>query len=83
MGGVGSSPKPGGVFGLVRQEGEGGEIEADEPLLPGEKIYVRLYSEKDLTTMLTRHGFTVVETKRRPSLYEMEFPYNKLLLIVR
>jgi len=74
--------KPGGVFGLVMQEGEG-ETEADEPLLPGEKIYVHLYTETELKQLLNKYGFEVIEQKRKEPMYEMEFSYNKLLFIVK
>ena len=72
--------KPRGVFGFVMQEGEG-ELEADEPLLAGEKIYVHLYTEEELTMLLKSYGFGVVEVKRKKPMYPMEFPYNKLLII--
>ncbi len=74
--------KPGGVFGLVMQEGEG-ELDMDEPLLPGAKMYVHLYTEKQLRELLSKYGFDVVSTDHKPPMYEMEFPYNKLLLIVK
>lgn len=74
--------KPGGVFGLVMQEGEG-ELDADEPLLPGESTYVHLYTENELRGLLGKYGFEVVETKRKQPMYEMEFPYNKLLFIAK
>ncbi|MFH1142757.1 MAG: class I SAM-dependent methyltransferase, partial [Candidatus Uhrbacteria bacterium] len=74
--------KPGGIFGLVMQEGEG-ELEADEPLLPGETIYVHLYTEEQIKEILSKHGFEVIEIKRKKPIYEMEFPYNKLLLIAK
>lgn len=74
--------KQGGVFGLVMQEGEG-ELEANEPLLPGGRIYVHLYTEQELADLLKQHGFEVVEKKVKKPMYEMEFPYNKLLLIAK
>lgn len=74
--------KPGGVFGLVMQEGSG-ESEIDEPLLPGEKIYVRAYTEAELEDLLKRSGFTIVDRRRKPPLYEMEYRYDKLLLIAQ
>ncbi|MFH1766613.1 MAG: class I SAM-dependent methyltransferase [Patescibacteria group bacterium] len=74
--------KSGGFFGLVMQEGEG-ELEVDEPLLPGEKIYVHLYQEDELKEILEKHGFKTIEIKRKKVLYEMEFPFEKLLFIVQ
>jgi SAM-dependent methyltransferase len=73
---------PGGVFGLVIQEGEG-EVEIDEPFLPGEKIYLHLYTEKDLALILGKYGFNIIERKRKIALHPNEFSYNKLLLIVK
>lgn len=74
--------KPGGIFGLVMQEGEG-ELDVDEPLLPGEKIYVHLYTEEQLKILLTKHGFETIEIKRKKPMYETELPFNKLLLIAK
>lgn len=74
--------KPGGIFGLVMQEGEG-EGEFDEPLIPDETVYLHLYTEEQLREILGQHGFEVVEVKRKPPLYEQEFPFNKLLLVAK
>ncbi len=74
--------KPGGCFGCVMQEGTG-ELEVDEPLLPSEKIYVHLYSKQELQEILYQNNFDVVEIKRKEPMHEMEFPYNKLLLIAK
>lgn len=71
--------KQDGILGIVMQEGEG-EIEHVEPFLPEEKIYIHLYSEKQLKEILTKHGFEVVEQKRKLA-ESFEFPYNKLLII--
>lgn len=73
--------KPGGVLGLVMQEGDG-EIERNEPFLPSKKIYIHLYTEADLNTILERHGFEVVERKIKKA-ESFEFPYNKILLIAK
>lgn len=72
--------KPGGIFGLVMQEGEG-ELERDEPFLPEEKIYLHLYTEVQLKTILGKYGFEIIEHKRKIPQHPKEFPYNKLLLI--
>jgi len=74
--------KPDGIFGLVMQEGEG-ELERDEPFLPGEKIYLHLYTEEQLKTILQKFGFEIIEKKRKTPLHPNEFPYNKLLLIAK
>lgn len=74
--------KPDGIFGLVMQEGEG-ELERDEPFLPGEKIYLHLYTEEQLRSILEKYGFKTIEQKRKTPLHPNEFPYNKLLLIAK
>jgi len=74
--------KPGGILGLVMQEGEG-ELERDEPFLPGEKIYLHLYTEEQLKTILSQYNFKIFEKKRKTPLHPNEFPYDKLLLIAK
>jgi SAM-dependent methyltransferase len=74
--------RPAGMFGLAMQEGEG-ELERDEPFLPGEKIYLHLYTEEQLKLILERYGFKIMEKKRKKPLHPNEFPYNKLLLIAK
>lgn len=74
--------KPRGIFGLVMQEGEG-ELDADEALLPGEKIYINLHSEEEMKETLKKNGFEIIDIQRKSPKYEMEFPYNKLLFIAK
>ena len=71
--------KPGGMLGLVMQEGEG-EVEEVQPLLPNKKIYIHLYTETQLKTILKQHGFEVFEVKQKTPMTG-EMPYNKLLMI--
>jgi predicted SAM-dependent methyltransferase len=72
--------KPSGIFGVVMQEGEG-EVEREEPMLPGEKIYIHLYSLEELSGMLEENGFTVLAHMRKKPKSKDEFPYNKLLIL--
>lgn len=74
--------KPGGIFGLVMQEGEG-ELDAPEPFLPGRNIYIHLYTEEELGKILERHGFEVIERKRKSAQHPNEFAFNKILLVGR
>lgn len=71
--------KSDGILGIVMQEGEG-EIENTDPFIPEEKIYIHLYTEKQLREILSKHGFEVIEQKRKMA-GNFEFPYNKILLI--
>lgn len=73
---------PKGTFGLVMQEGEG-ELEREQPFLPEEKIYLHLYTEDQLKSILGKYGFEVIDQKRKTPLHPNEFPYNKLLLIAK
>ena len=72
--------KPCGIFGLVMQEGEG-EVDAPEPFLPGKSIYIHLYTEDELRKILERHGFEIVDFKRKPAQHPNEFAYSKILLV--
>jgi SAM-dependent methyltransferase len=72
---------PGGILGLVMQEGSG-EIENDEPFLPGRKIYIHLYTKEELKNILEKYGFEIIEEKIKKA-HGFEFPYDKLLLIAR
>ena len=74
--------KQGGIFGLVMQEGEG-EVEIPEPFLPNRTIYIHLYTESQLIAILERHGFSVVEHKRKEAVHANEFAYSKILLIAK
>lgn len=73
--------KPGGIFGLVMQEGHG-EIEPEEPFLPEKKIYIHLYTEEELKIILQKHGFEVVDKKIKKA-ENFEFSYDKILLVTK
>lgn len=72
--------KPHGIFGLVMQEGEG-EVEIPEPFLPNKKIYIHLYSVPKLRDILMKHGFEIMDIKRKVAQHPNEFSYNKILLV--
>jgi len=73
--------KPGGIFGLVMQEGHG-EIEPEEPFLPEKKIYIHLYTEEELRTILEKYGFGVIH-KNIKKAAGYEFAHDKILLIAK
>ena len=62
------------------QEGEG-EVEVAEPLRPEEKIFIRLYTEKELKAILSKHDFEVLDIKRKLPNSEKEYPFNKLMIL--
>ena len=72
--------KSGGILGLVMQEGEG-KVDVPEPFLPGRNIYIHLYAEDELKKIVARHGFEIVDFKRRSAQHPNEFTYNKILLV--
>lgn len=74
--------KPGGIFGLVMQEGEG-EVEPTEPFLPSQTIYIHLYMEDEIKSILEKYGFTVVKQQRKTAKNPGEFSFNKILSIAK
>jgi len=72
----------GGIFGLTLQEGRG-QVQFPEPLLPGKRLLVCLYSIEELKGILSAKGFKVISHKRRKPASELEYPYNKLSMISR
>jgi SAM-dependent methyltransferase len=71
---------PDGIFGLIMQEGKG-DVQFPEPLCPGKSLLVCLYSIRELTALLSTEGFNVIARKRRGPVSELEYPYQKLLLV--
>jgi SAM-dependent methyltransferase len=71
-----------GTFGLTVQEGRG-QVYFPEPLLPGKKLLVCLYSREELGRILRAKGFKLIAHKRRRPASDLEYPYNKLLMISR
>jgi len=71
--------KPDGKIFLALQEGEG-EVFADEPMLPGEKIYLSLLSEAEIRSILDTH-FKIISFDRKTSSLTGELPYNKMMII--
>ena len=73
--------KPAGIFGLVIQEGYG-EIEMDEPFMPDKKIYIHLYTVEEMTEILNKYGFEVVDSSIKKAEV-FGFPFDKVLIIAR
>ncbi len=74
--------KPGGVLGLVVQEGQG-EVEQPELLVPNKSIYIHLYNEVLLRRILEQAGFEVIALDRKRPVQGKEFPFDKLLMIAK
>jgi len=67
---------------LILQEGNG-EIYVDEPLAPGTKLFLNLYSENEIIDILNENGFEILSTNRKIPEKLGGLPYNKLILITR
>ncbi len=70
-----------GILGIVMQEGNG-EVELTEPFMPSEKIYIRLYTQQELASILQQYGFEIVDQGVKKAA-DYEFPYDKILLIAK
>lgn len=75
--------KSGGFLFLIVQEGEGEVFESD-PLFPEDKIFLSLYSEKEIGGIVREAGFRTVRIERRaPANRDVEFDFNKLVVVCR
>lgn len=74
--------KENGFLLIIIHEGEG-ETFIDEPLSPGEKIFVSLFSEKEITTLLVESGFEIEKINRKKPKLKGELPFNKLIIIAK
>ncbi len=72
--------KENGKLLLALQEGEG-EVFEDEPFLPGYKMFINLFSEKEIKNKLQKHKFKIIKLSRKPSLSDKEFKYDKLYIL--
>lgn len=71
-----------GLLLLIVQEGTG-EVFVDEPLSPGEKLYLKLYTQDEITNILDSLGFAVVSIERKIPHLQGELPHTKLVVIAR
>jgi ubiquinone/menaquinone biosynthesis C-methylase UbiE len=69
-----------GIFGLTMQEGNG-DSEMPDPFVPGKAILVCRYSLEQLRAILRANHFRLLAHKRRSPASEVEYPFDKLLLI--
>ncbi len=74
--------KPGGIFGLIMQEGQG-STEAVYPISKNQKVHLELYTFKDLDYFLKTRGFRILKHSFRRPKPGIEFPYRKLLVIAK
>lgn len=73
--------KEGGIFGFVMNEGEG-DVELPEPLDPNLTIPLTLYTDNELSSLLDKTGFRILEKDRKePIMNSGELPFQKLLVI--
>lgn len=71
-----------GILFMVIQEGEG-EVFINEPLATGKKLFLNLYSEKEIIRILEDEKFQILSISRKKSELKGELPYNKLIIIAK
>jgi len=64
-------------------EGESCEKLLDEPLNPSLKIFLNIFTEEELSSLLVQSGFQIVETRRKSSSSPEEFLFNKLIIMAK
>lgn len=74
--------KQGGKIIISVQEGEGEDL-VDEAYLPNQKIFLRRFTEQELTDILTKHGFKVLKSTRRLLKTHRDFGYSRLYAIAQ
>jgi len=69
-----------GALFLALQGGQSKELFVDEPYKPGEKTFLNIFSEAEITEELEKAGFTIVKMKDRTPEEGKEFNYQKLFV---
>lgn len=73
--------KENGIIFLVLQEGKE-EVFIDEPLAPGEKLFLNLFTEEEIKLLLSP-DFEILSIDKKIPKLEGELPYNKLIIIAK
>lgn len=75
--------KPGGIFGLTMQEGQG-EMKMQDPLLPNEDLYFWLYTEFELQQILKESDFNTLNVRiKDPRAEYGDLPFRKIFLLAK
>ncbi len=72
----------GGLFLLALQEGEG-ELFKESPFLKNRELYINLYKESELCSLLEKNGFEVLQKEIKHTISSEELSYSKILLLLR
>ncbi len=73
--------KNGSVY-IALQEGVGVKV-VKEPFDPSLKMFLNLYTEKDIIGLLSQCGFEIIFIKKAPSKSKHEFKNNKIFIIAK
>jgi ubiquinone/menaquinone biosynthesis C-methylase UbiE len=65
---------------LALQEGAN-EVTIDSPFLPGEKMFLNLFSKKEISELLEKSGFQIIKFHRKKVTSKKELPYNKIYIL--
>jgi len=71
-----------GILGLILQEGSGEKI-INTPLSSNEKLYLNLYTESEISSILKKFGFKILFVGRKSFDIKVELPYNKLFIFAK
>jgi SAM-dependent methyltransferase len=75
--------KPGGVIYISLQGGKPEEVFLVEPLKPDEKTFLNVMSLEEITGLLDKAGFVVVEKHTRKPISSMEWNFEHLFVIAK
>ena len=72
-----------GVIYVALHEGKSEEIFVDEPLKPGEKLFLNIYSYKEIKNLLVESKFEIIKKYERKPESEAELNFTKLFIIAK
>ncbi len=72
--------KPKGKLLLALQEGNG-EVFEEDPFAKDQKIFLNLFSEKEINVLLKKHGFEILILNRRLPHSNKELSHNKMYVL--
>ena len=75
--------KNGGIVYIGVQKGKSKEVFIDEPLKPGEKLFVNVFSFEEIKELLLKSGFVIIQKHERESMSKAELKFKKLFVIAK
>ena len=75
--------KKDGYLYVAVHEGQSNEGLYDEPFDPSLKIFLNIFTKEEISELLIKTGFRIVETKTRDATSSEEFSFRKLILFAQ